>query len=419
MKRFSAVVIAALMFCSFTACAGPDVPDDKGKTENAKLAVAEQQLLEYTRYNRETYLKPVWNTREIYNETVMFVGENDSASLIYRPSEIISVRNYGLNVEYKENQDYVLENGKIKRTANSEIPYMEINEYYKKFSDSVELVVDKSAVEESMLPLIQGPRYLKYGETTTFTGYQIAVTYRHNKPWEYDTVKGQAHKFTAFIDKLESGDNAKILFFGDSITVGCNASGSDRGGNVSPYCEIWAKMVTEYLNGKYQVELDYVNTAIGGTNSKQGLERFADDALSHEPDLLVIAYGMNDRETTEQNYRYYIEEMVSRYHTAKPDGCVLLVSPMLPNPECLNWNKNQTKWENILSEIASENDFCALAPVTYLNKCLQQSGKRYRDYTANNVNHPNDFMIRIYAQTVLKTLLGDDFFADAFEDADQ
>ena len=43
----------------------------------------------------------------------------------------------------------------------------------------------------------------------------------------------------------------RAVFFGDSITVGCNASGSDKGGNVSPYCETWTTMVTEYLNSKY------------------------------------------------------------------------------------------------------------------------------------------------------------------------
>ena len=417
MRKILSFLFAMLMVCSFTACDKKNNSSDSAEKSEALLA-EEQELREYSQYNRETYLRPYWNTREMYNETVLFVGENDSAPLLYEPSEIISVRNYGLDIEYKENEDYVLENGKIKRTSNSKIPYMEINEYYKKIPDGTELILDKSAVEEQMLPFISGPRYLKYGETTTFTKYQIAVTYRHNQPWKYDMVKGQAQNFSSFINKLEAGENAKILFFGDSITVGCNASGSDKGGNVSPYCETWTTMVTEYLNSKYNVNLDYVNTAIGGTNSRQGLERFDDDVIAHNPDLLVIAYGMNDRETTEQNYRYYIEQMVERYHTANPNGCVLLVSPMLPNPECSNWNRNQTKWEGILSDIATNNEFCALAPVTYLNKCLQESGKRYRDYTANNVNHPNDFIVRLYAQTVLKTLLGDAFFVDTYADVE-
>ena len=412
MKKFLALLLAVLTAFGFTACGDPPPPEPE---EKGVLAVREQALREYTSYNRETYLRPYWNSREIYNETVPFVGENDSASLLYTPSEIVSVRNFGLDIEYKLNEDYVIENGKIKRTANSKIPYMKVNDYYLKVAPSGTILnLDKSAVSEEMLPLISGPRWLKYGETNTFTKYQIAVTYKHDQPWEYDMVKGYEKEFSKFITKLENKEDAKVLFFGDSITVGCNASGSDRGGNVSPYCEIWAKMVTNYLNDKYGVELGYVNTAIGGTNTKSGLDRFDDDVLAHNPDLLVIAYGMNDRTTSEQNYKSYIEQMIEKYHAHNPDGCVLLVSPMLPNPECSDWNKNQTKWENILSQIANaeENDFCALAPVTYMNKCLMQSGKRYRDFTGNNVNHPNDFVVRLYAQVVLKTLLGDAFFVD-------
>ena len=35
--------------------------------------------------------------------------------------------------------------------------------------------------------------------------------------------------------------------------------------------------------------------------------------------------------------------------------------------------------------------------------------KNLRDTLSNNVNHPNDFMHRVYAQVALKTLLGDEF----------
>ena len=35
--------------------------------------------------------------------------------------------------------------------------------------------------------------------------------------------------------------------------------------------------------------------------------------------------------------------------------------------------------------------------------------KRYRDMTGNNVNHPNDFLARVYAQTILQTIAGEDF----------
>ena len=412
MKKVIVTLMAVLLCASLIGCGDPTPPTP----EKVNVAVAEKELREYTEYNRETYLKPLWHTREIYNETVLFVGENDKAPLLYTPSEVISVRNYKLDVEYVQGVDYVIEDGKISRTPNSSIPYMKINDYYLKAQPSgAVLEVDKSAVSEDMLPLINGPRWLKYGETTTFTQYQIAVTYRHNQPWTGSTVIGHPEKFQSFINKLQSGENAKILFFGDSITVGCNASGTPQGGNISPYCESWTNMVTSYLNDKYDVTLEYVNTAIGGTATKSGRDRFQTDVLDHEPDLLVIAYGMNDRETSPQNYKSYIEQMVSSYHMAIPDGNILLVSTQLPNPECLNWNKNQKLWEPILQEVASNNDFCAVAPVTSMHASMQNAGKRYRDYTANNVNHPNDFIVRLYAQVCLKTMLGNSFFTETFE----
>ena len=41
------------------------------------------------------------------------------------------------------------------------------------------------------------------------------------------------------------------------------------------------------------------------------------------------------------------------------------------------------------------------------NRLLER--KTLQDTLSNNVNHPNDFMHRVYAQTVLKTILGEDF----------
>ena len=42
-------------------------------------------------------------------------------------------------------------------------------------------------------------------------------------------------------------------------------------------------------------------------------------------------------------------------------------------------------------------------------RSVYNNGKRFQDCTANNVNHPNDFMMRLYAQTVLYSLFGADY----------
>ena len=43
--------------------------------------------------------------------------------------------------------------------------------------------------------------------------------------------------------------------------------------------------------------------------------------------------------------------------------------------------------------------------MTSVSKAVLQH-KDFVDYTGNNINHPNDFMVRLYAQTFVQTLVG-------------
>ena len=35
---------------------------------------------------------------------------------------------------------------------------------------------------------------------------------------------------------------------------------------------------------------------------------------------------------------------------------------------------------------------------------MVDGGKKFVDYTSNNINHPNDFAVRVYTQLVLEAL---------------
>lgn len=102
----------ALSLNFFVGC-GDETPSSSVKKE--KLAPTED-LLAYDRYSPESYLKPFWYTREVYNETLMFVGDNDEAKLLYEADEILSVTDYGLKKAYAEGVDWTYENGVFRRT---------------------------------------------------------------------------------------------------------------------------------------------------------------------------------------------------------------------------------------------------------------------------------------------------------------
>jgi hypothetical protein len=52
-----------------------------------------------------------------------------------------------------------------------------------------------------------------------------------------------------------------------------------------------------------------------------------------------------------------------------------------------------------------ENDYSGVAfmNMTEIHQYLLTK-KLFRDMTGNNINHPNDFLARAYAQTLLKTM---------------
>jgi len=62
--------------------------------------------------------------------------------------------------------------------------------------------------------------------------------------------------------------------------------------------------------------IDVCTTAIGGEQSAQGAERFADDVLSLKPDVVFIDYGLNDRSiglaAAEKAWRQMIEQALGR-----------------------------------------------------------------------------------------------------------
>ena len=47
----------------------------------------------------------------------------------------------------------------------------------------------------------------------------------------------------------------------------------------------------------------------------------------------------------------------------------------------------------------------AVACVNSVTKAMLET-KDFYDFAGNNINHPNDFLHRIYAQTLLQTVIG-------------
>ncbi|MBQ6980365.1 MAG: metallophosphoesterase [Clostridia bacterium] len=374
----------------------------------------------------DAYLAPIWDTDRIYDETGLFVGETGSVTLMYtptNPSEVV-VRNITLGVTYTYGIDYTISGNKVTRVVGGNLPYMSYDEYYRSTPvytngtpQGFTVTPDGNGKAEDGYTIV-GTKYLFFSEG--FGGFKDYVTFTYNKTqeWTGTNITGDT-KAQDFIDKLKDDKEATIFFYGDSITVGCNASGTEYGDYRNPNLPAWNDLVTDYLANLYGANITKYNGARGGWQTFEGAENFASKVAEcgttlASIDLLVLAYGINDVDKSESNYIANIESMIDAYLAANPSGSVLLVSPMKPNSQSSLVAGNGEGCESALNTIKNKAKYSssniALAKVfTMFNELVTVSGKLTRDYLGNNINHPNDFGVRLYAQVILKTLCGDDF----------
>ncbi|MBE7087133.1 MAG: SGNH/GDSL hydrolase family protein [Clostridiales bacterium] len=325
----------------------------------------------------------------MHNETLMFVGKDDVAPLMFDATEIISVRSYDLKTTYVLGEDYTVVNNCIVLTENTRIPFFTLDEYYPSTSSS-----------NAFGCTVSGKPYVYFSESGYIPNKQIVVTYKHNGDYNYYVPVDQSAEFDTTLKKLENKQSTKILFYGDSITVGCNSSGII---GIAPHAPNWATMVTEFLKDKYGTNnLTYINTAVGGKTAGWGLENVQANVIDYAPDMVVLGFGMNDVGLSMADYKATMKQMIDTIRAALPNCEIVLVSTMLPNAESTYYG-NQYLQEAELQALADAYDGVGVAKMTSMHQSVLQT-KRFYDMTGNNINHTNDFLARLYAMTVLQTL---------------
>ncbi|HZQ48459.1 MAG TPA: GDSL-type esterase/lipase family protein [Verrucomicrobiae bacterium] len=318
------------------------------------------------------------STRFRFGESVVLAGE-ESAGLAFAPLvSVADVRSSYLDkqagtIHYEAGRDYIidLQTGRIKRTAQSRIPDFAKN-----------LLYGREDFDHSKFP--------GYGNGNYF----VFVDYlaKHKPAWP--AQPSQAALLPKARKKLVQGEKLTLVAFGDSITAGGEAS---RPGLI--YWQRWA----DELKQKYpRAEIVARNGATGGDTTANGLDRLQSKVLDQHPDLVLIAFGMNDNnirpfgvpvETFASNLRTMVDRIRSQTQAE-----IILVSAFRPNPKWHFGSGNMEQYARATEQVAREKQ-CAFADV-YHNWLAISASKKPEDLLGNNINHPNDFGHWIYFQVL-------------------
>ena len=396
--------------------------------EETTLSVKDQLGLNVKDEDLKDIMQNIFAGTQSKNETVMFIDKGDVKALLFPIKEIVSVTSYDGSKVYEEGKDYVIEDGKLKVTADSSIPCITAAKYY---NHPGSLINTKNPETGKMAPTFWGESQVK--------AWQVSVTYTHEDAWEGYLQESNLEVYQNLIKKLVAGEDVTVFFYGDSITWGACSSFLEA---VTPKQGSYAMLFTEaladifgykvkYVNtgltaampcapvpteeyvGGDRGTITYVNTAIGGWTSQDGVNNFEkfvkEQVEKYGCDLFVLAYGMNDGGFAATTTKTNTKKMVDAMLEIKADASIMFVATMTPHSGS-NWDhasiQQQERQLESLAKTYRKNDVpCAVACVNSVSKAIQEH-KTFNDYSGNNINHPNDWFYRVYAQTLLQTLIG-------------
>jgi lysophospholipase L1-like esterase len=341
-------------------------------------------------------MMPLWTGDTVNDESVLLVRASASASatgrLLFPASRIISVRSAHRGIEYVEGVDWSHDgsSNQLVIPGGSRTPFI----------TGAQVPWDRSGLQESHF----------------LHDRQVSVSYQRAFPsnWSgptptFGTVLPGARK------KLKPGGRLAIALYGDSITAGYNASGcggrcSRHFADTAPFNASWGELVRRRLadDTGATVALDNDHAVVGWTSDPGLKDGALDRLLDGAPDLVVLAFGMNDGNPPAVPATVFadnVRKMMVKIRGRLPAAEIILVAPLQANPATYLWSPIRQDYEGELARLV-DGPATALVRMSSVHQALlAPDRKSYLDGTGNGFNHPNDYLIRWQAQQIAGLLL--------------
>lgn len=203
-----------------------------------------------------------------------------------------------------------------------------------------------------------------------------------------------------------------MAVFGDSVTHGWLAP------DEIDYETVYWNLLRQKLNRvRPIVPINVINAGIGGITAYESLNRMEKQVFSHQPDLLIVCFGLNDVNGTLEEYEYALRQIFERSKELEID--VIFLTPNMMNTyvsedtaeELLEYAQKTATMQSggrmdlfmdAARRIASEMNI-PICDCYALWKEMNQS----RDINlllANRVNHPTREMHELFAEKLFELI---------------
>ena len=223
-----------------------------------------------------------------------------------------------------------------------------------------------------------------------------------------------------------SQEKVTIAFLGDSVTQGCFEIFKNRNGNIAVVTEpehSYAAYVSKILSTLFPTaNINAINAGQSGNQAPKGLERLENDVISHNPDLTVVCFGLNDCKN--HNVPRYVEALRDIFTKLKQNGGEIIfmtpnmmntyVSPSIEDSDFIEIAEECAKNENeayLASYLDGAKKLCCEMSIPVCDcyaiwRNLYENGVNVTELLSNKINHPTREMNAIFAYELVKTMLG-------------
>ncbi|MDF1535486.1 MAG: GDSL-type esterase/lipase family protein [bacterium] len=187
---------------------------------------------------------------------------------------------------------------------------------------------------------------------------------------------------------FEGGQYQTVVAFGDSIVEGYNQP------------EGWPEMLARDLGARFG-GVEVINAGVAGNTAANGLARLQRDVLDRDPDLVLIAFGLNDMKDGE-SVAVFASNLASMVDGILAEGAqpVLLTTTRLQKGASILGRVDPAPFNEAIRKIASDRAI----PIIDVND-------RFRGYNTPeylmDVAHPNQDGYRRLADIIRIGLVGE------------
>lgn len=205
-----------------------------------------------------------------------------------------------------------------------------------------------------------------------------------------------------------------IVIFGDSVSHGA------VNGYIDYESVYWNRLKKKMNLFRDYIPVNMINASIGGTTARGSLARLERQVLIHEPDLVIISFGLNDVNGSLEEYIASLEEIFSKCLFAGVD--VIFMTPNMLNTRVAD--DTPEKYRNYAIKTAAMqnngrmDEYMAAAVKTAkkMGVAVCDCYSRWKEISdkqdvtvllANRINHPIPEMHQLFADALYEMIMGD------------